>query len=85
MSPRKLLRTLFTRLRLRKKIEKTPENCRYRYISRVPSKRYKHTFDKQLSFQIARNACDCRLLKQIPNSQPQSTMFTLPIYVALRL
>ena len=82
MSPRNFLRTLLTRLRLRKKIDKTPENCRYRYISRVPSKKYKHTFEKQNSFQVARVTCDCQLVKKLPKSQ--STMFTLPIYVALR-
>ena len=82
MSPRNFLRTLLTRLRLRKKIDRTPENCRYRYISRVPSKKYKHTFEKQNSFQVANITCNCQLVKKLPKSQ--STMFTLPIYVALR-
>lgn len=88
MAPRDILRTILNHLRFKRKKVRTPEKYRYKYISRVPSKKYKHTFESMHGNAITKtngspNDCNCDAFHVFPKSGSMS--FTLPLYIALRL
>ena len=88
MAPRNIVRTLLNHLGFKRKNEGTPDTYRYKYISRVPSKKYKHTFDFMNGNAMTKtncypNNCDGDALNSFTKSGSMS--FILPLYIALRL
>ena len=92
MAPRNILRELCSHLGLKRKNTSTPETYRYKYISRVPSKKYKHTFDSMYGNARSKtnynpNICDGDAFHAFTKSGSMSgsMSFILPLYIALRL